>query len=210
MANNKKLGNHIVNFIPKLTFAIISFVFTFIVFVNSYELLANKDVPLGFSLSSLLIQDPINKAITEFATKPNSQFLNSNAKLGPLDTLEIPSLETRVQLEEARKINNLWYERPSFGEYIELNRDKFENAIDYLVYLSSGWRTIPEPEAIEIGTEIIITTKSGLSTTFQVVSRERLSSTSPLIVGKSERRQLILMIEDTASSSYYGYSLVTL
>lgn len=197
-------------FAAKILFALASFVFTAVVFANSYELLANKDIPLGFSLNPMEIQEPINKTISEFAVKPNSQFLNSNAKLGPLDTLDIPSLAIRLQLEEARKIEDLWYERPSLGEYVELNKDKYNNAIDYLVYTTASWRTIPDPEELEVGAEVTLTTKSGLATTFTVSSRELLSSSSSLIVGKSERRQLILMLEDTETSNYYGYSLVAL
>lgn len=210
MNRKQTLNRKITRSFPKLIFGIVSLFFTILVCANSYELIANKDIPFGFSLAAPKIQYPINRTIVEFANKPNSQFLNSNAKLGILDTLVFSNLSIRIQLEEARRIDSVWYERPSFGEYIELNRDKFNNAIDYLIYMTASWRTLPEPETIDVGSEVTLTTKSGLAETFQVASRDKISNNSPMIVAKSERRQVILMIEDPYSSSYYGYSLIAL
>lgn len=193
----------------KILFGVGSFIFTTIVFANSFELIANKDIPLGSSLAQMTIQESINKAVEEFDPKYNSKTLEGNAKLGPLDSLIIPSLRIFVYLEEARKVEDYWYQRPSIAQYIELNKDSYGNPVDYLIYSSRSWRSIPYVEEIEEGMEVSIVTKQGYTANFIVEDRKILPLNTSFIVNKSERRQVILMIEDTENSRYYGYSLIT-
>lgn len=189
-------------------FGITSFLFTVFVFLNTYELLANKDIPIANSLRKIAAQDVVNKEIKEFAIKQDSRSLNNNGKLGTLEYFEIPALGIRVQLEEARKIDGFWYQRSSLAHYIGLNKDETGNIVDYLIYTNKSWRTIPYVDEIEEGMEVKFYTSKGFNALFEVSEKQLLPLERSLIVNKSERRQILLLVEDSDTNKYYGYSLV--
>jgi hypothetical protein len=185
-----------------------SLAFTLLIFLNTYEVVANRDIPVANSMRKIEVQDVVRKVITEFDIKPDSRYLNTNSKLEALDYFEIPSLNNRVRLEESRKINNDFYQRLSLAHYIGLNKDDYGNTIDYLIYTDKSWRTIPFPENIEEGTEIKFYTQKGFMTQFVVTEKMILPFDRSFIVNKSESRQILLLIEDSQNQKYYGYSLV--
>lgn len=195
--------------IPKILFGLVSFLFTGFVFVNSYEIMANKDVLLGFSIRKMQSQDVINGVVREFEFKEDSRNLNANAKLGKLDYLEIPALNIQLQLEESRKVDNLWYQRLNLGHYIGLNEDDYGNPVDYLIYTNKSWRTIPYVEEIEEGMNISIFTSKGYEAEFIVDRRLVLSYEDAFVVSKSDKRQILLLVEDESNQVYYGYSLIS-
>lgn len=194
--------------ITKLLFGIFSALFTGYIFLNTYEVVANKDIPIAQSIRRFVAQDVINKEIREFSIKQDSRNLNNNARFEEPDYLEIPALGIRVHLEEARKIGDFWYQRPSLAHYIGLNKDDFGNTIDYLIYTDKSWRTIPYADEMEEGMQVRLFTRSGLGITFEIGERQILSLDRSLIVNKTENRQVILIVEDPDADKYYGYSLI--
>ncbi len=194
--------------IKKFVFGLFSFIFTSFVFLNTYEVVANQDIPVANSMRRVDVQSIINRVIREFEIKSDSRSLNTNSKLEALDYLEIPSLGTRVKLEEARKVDSQFYQRLSMAHYIGLNKDDFGNTIDYLIYTGKSWRTIPFPENIEEGTEIKIFTLKGFNSLFVVSEKMILPLDRSFIVNKSESRQILLLVEDPESQKYFGYSLI--
>ncbi len=197
------------SFMIKLVFGLCTFAFTVFVFANAYEEVANVDLPLGFSLRRYEAQKPVQKIIDEFSIKIDTRSLNDNARLGELDVLVIPELNIRLPLEEARIINGEYYQKVNFGQYVGLNSDDFGNTVDYLVYVDQSWRTIPLTEEIEDGMSILVYTKKGFQADFVVDSRSILSMDQSFIVSKSDRRQLILIVENPEINRYYGYSLIS-
>lgn len=196
------------SFFVKFLFGLISGIFTGYIFLNTYEVIANKDIPVAHAIRKIQTQEVINKEIKEFSIKQDSRNLNDNARFEEPDYLEIPALGVRVYLEEARKINGLWYQRPSLGHYIGLNKDDFGNTIDYLIYTDKSWRTIPFADEMEEGTQVRLSNRKGFSVTFEVGERQMLPLDRSFIVDKAENRQIILIIEDSEAQKYYGYSLI--
>lgn len=194
--------------IIKLIFGLISGIFTLYIFLNTYEVVANKDIPIAHSIRQIFTQDVINKEIKEFSIKQDSRNLNNNARFESPDYLEVPALGIRLHLEEARKVNGLWYQRPSLGHYIGLNKDDFGNTIDYLIYTDKSWRTIPFADEMEEGTQVRLSNRKGFGITFEVGERQILPFDRSFIIDKTENRQIILIIEDRESQKYYGYSLI--
>lgn len=196
------------SFFVKFLFGLISGIFTGYIFLNTYEVIANKDIPVAHAIRKIQTQEVINKEIKEFSIKQDSRNLNDNARFEEPDYLEIPALGVRVYLEEARKINGLWYQRPSLGHYIGLNKDDFGNTIDYLIYTDKSWRTIPFADEMEEGTQVRLSNRKGFSVTFEIGERQMLPLDRSFIVDKAENRQIILIIEDSEAQKYYGYSLI--
>lgn len=192
----------------KLFFGIFSALFTGYIFLNTYEVIANRDIPIAHSIRRVVAQDVINKEIREFSIKQDSRNLNNNARFEEPDYMEIPTLGIRVHLEEARRADDFWYQRPSLAHYIGLNKDDFGNTIDYLIYTDKSWRTIPYADEIEEGMQIRLSNRKGFSVTFEVGERQILPLDRAFIVDKAENCQIILIVEDPSAGKYYGYSLI--
>jgi hypothetical protein len=198
-------GKHL---LAKIAFASVTFVFTAFVFANTYEVVFNRDIAFADSIQKVTDQQVINDAISDFATKPTADTSARNASLEHMDHFEIPALKMHVKIEESRKVHGLWYERPSTAHDIGLNKDQYNTTVDYLLYTSKSWRTIPHPEQIEQGMEVRLYYGHGDVSSFTVAEKKVLTFDHSLLVSKSADRQLLLVVEDPGSGVYYGYSLV--
>lgn len=190
----------------KYVFALVSFVFTGFVFLNTYEVVWNKDVIIARSVQKVVAQQVIDTAVKDFAIKAGST--DDVGDLGGITALEIPSLKIRLRAEEARSIDGQWYQRPSMAHYIGLNKNKDGVPVDYLLYAGTSWRTLPAPDRIAEGTEVHLIDNHGGTSVFTVSEKKQLSLDRSLIVSKTESRQIVLIVEDPHSGMYYGYSLV--
>lgn len=194
--------------LPKLAFAGVTFLFTAFVFVNTYEVVFNRDVTFAQSVTKVPGQQVINSAVRDFATKISSEEPEVTTALDDLEQLEIPALQMQVKIEEARKVDGVWHQRPSVAHAVGLNKDQYGTTVDYLLYANKSWRTIPNPNQIEKGMEVQIHHSGGATSSFEVTEKKILPFTNSLLVSKSENRQILLVIEDASSSIYYGFSLV--
>lgn len=192
----------------KVLFAVITFGFTAFVFMNTYEVVFNRDIAFAQSVKEVAAQQVINSAVHDFASKSQSEDAESNPALENIDRIDIPALDIQVKIEESRKINNEWYARPSIAHYVGLNKNQFGVTVDYLLYTSKSWRTIPHPDQIEKGMEVRLSYGNGARSLFTVAEKKVLPFSDSLLVSKSEGRQILLIVEDGRNNVYYGYSLV--
>jgi hypothetical protein len=191
---------------PIVLLALVSLVFTAFVFLNTYEVVFNHDITGGVSIQKIAAQDVVNAIVKGFSAKQADTGVNYS-NLGRLQYFEIPDLHMRVSMEEARRINGKWYRRPSLAEYVGLNKGEKDVTVDYLIYTSRSWRTVPDPAQIEKGMQVKVFYQGG-NLTFKVAEKKILPLTSSLIVGKSEDRQMLLVVEDAPHGTYAGFSLV--
>lgn len=182
--------------------------FTVYIVINTWEILANTDLPIAHSVEKSNLDPIINYITSDFGTKLDTRYIDSNAKLDELAYLEIPALKTRLYLEEARKINNHWYIRPTLGGYIGLNTDTRGNTIDYLIYTKKSWALIPYTDELELGTAVTLFTKKGYKTNFEISEKHIKKYEEKNVIAKSDKRQLVLLIDDADNRLYYVYSLV--
>jgi hypothetical protein len=192
--------------LPMVGLAAVSAAFTVFVFLNTYEVVFNKDIPGGVSVQKDAEQSVLNDIVHGFAAKEAAN-AGTYSNLGQLQYFEIPDLHMRVTLEEARKINGQWYRRPSLAEYAGLNKDSSNVTIDYLIYTSQSWRTVPDALQIETGMQVRLFYKGGVSD-FKVAEKKVLPQDSALLVGKAQGRQIVLVVENPANKTYVGFSLV--
>lgn len=195
-------------FVAKIfVFGLLSLLFTVFVLINTYEVIFNRDIPFAYAVRKIDTQDVVNKEIKEFDVRRDNRAIGNAAALGDLEYLEIPSLKIRVSLEEARKIGNLWYQRPNVAHYVGLNKDHLGNIVDYLIYTDRSWRTLPYTNELGEGTEIKIHTTKGFSTSFVVSEKAVSPLEKSFIVNKTDNRQIVLIVDDPTIKGYYGYSL---
>lgn len=193
----------------KLLFAGLSVAFTAFVFMNTYEVVFNRDIVLASSVRKVTIQQQIKDIIQQFDIQSAARAgASSHAEYSKLQSLQIPALESTLYLEEKRVIDGQWYARPNLGHVVGLNKDERGITVDFLIYAISGWRSLPAPNQIETGMDINLLHNGRQLSAFKVAEKKVLPLTSAFVAGKSDKRQIILLIEDPGNRVYYGFSLV--
>lgn len=145
----------------------------------------------------------------EFIVTTSSRVISVSAKIDTLDHLAIPDFRSVIRIEEARKIEGAWFYRPSMIHQIALNKDEQGNDVDYLLYTVKSWKSVPYPEEIEVGMEMTLFTTKGTPIPIEVVERQVVKSKNSLLLRKTEKRQIILVVEDTKQNLVYGFSLTS-
>lgn len=191
----------------KILLLLLSIIFTAFAFVNTYEVIFNKDVAFANSIRPISAQEQINAIVKQFDLKPEAGRERHNTQYTGLGRLHFPSLESNVYLEEKRLVDGQWYVRPSLAHYIGLNKDNFDVTVDYLIYMQAGWQTLPNPDLLEKGMEVRLFHDGNTATTFKIVEKKVLPLQTTFVAGKSEDRQIVLFIEDPGKKLYYGFSL---
>ncbi len=184
----------------------LSAVLTLFVILNSWEVLSNIDIPYINSVKKLELQKPINSIIGFSNDSGNRKvFSDDTPSIGDLDYLFIPSTGDRVFIGRERLIDNQWSYRPNNIHYHILNYDDKGLEGDYLMYTTKSWRTIPNPEQIQVGDSINLFSTIGRSYDFVIFERKILSYDDLVVPEASEKRQLIILIEDSENDIYYSF-----
>lgn len=196
------------HFFQKLLFAVIAFGFTAFVFLNTYEVVFNRDVAFAQSIQPFGTQQVLDTVAKDFDIPITSENSETLPALEGIDRIEVPALKIQVKLEEARRIDGQWYQRPSALHYAGLNKNQFGITVDYLLYTTKSWRTVPAPERLEPGMTVELYYGSGAVSSFEIAEKKVQTYDKSLLVSKSEDRQLLLVVDDTSNHAYFGYSLV--
>ncbi len=194
-------------FLIKATVFLMTFGFTAFIFANTYEVVFNRDIAFANSIRPSANRVALDGVVKDFESRISSNSTDTVPALSNINRLEIPALDIQLEVEEARQIDSDWYARPSTAHYVGLNKNKYGVNVDYLMYVIESWRTFQTPEQIEQGMEVILSYGSGASTVLEVTEKKLLPLDRSLLIGKSENRQILLLIEDQVEAVYYGFSL---
>jgi len=183
-----------------------SFSLTVFVILNSWEVTSNIDLPIIDSVKQLELQDPIN-SIIQFSEDSNNRkvFSTDTPSIGDLDYLQISSTGDRVFIGRERFIDGKWSYRPNNIHYHILNYDDKGLEGDYLMYTSKSWRTIPEPELVQVGDTITIFGVNGRSYDFVIFEKKVLRYDDLIVPEASDRRQITILVEDSQNDVYYTF-----
>jgi hypothetical protein len=192
---------------PQFLLAFASLALTAFAFLNTYEVVFNKDIAFADSIHKITAQDQIRAIVDQFNLKPEAGRALSNSAYRNLEQIQIPSLGANLYLEEERLINGNWYARPSMGHVVPLNKDDHGVTIDYLIYSIASWRSLPAPNQIEEGMTVNLFHDGRAVSTFKVAEKQALPLDKTFVASKSDKRQIILFIEDPEHAVYYGFSL---
>jgi len=194
-------------FLQKILLASLSLGVTAFVFLNTYEVVFNDDIALASSLRKFNAEEPVEAIITDFDIKPENDTETHDAAYNKLQSIQIPALSSTLYLEEKRVIHNSLYQRPSLGHYIGLNKDSSGVTVDYLIYTDESWQTIPNADQIEEGMDVRLLHDGFAQAMFSVKEKKFLPDNSTFVPSKSEKRQIVLIIESKTKGMYYAYSL---
>lgn len=192
----------------KILLVVISLGFTAYVFMNTYEVVFNKDIVVANSISKFGAQDEINATVQQFDIKPDANQQTYNAVYDHLQYLQFPALSSNLYLEDKRVIDGKWYVRPNLAQYAGLDKDVHGVTTDYLIYTNSSWRTLPSPNQIEVGMDVNLFHDSHQAAGYTVAEKQVMPLNSIYVPSKSSKRQIVLIIEDSRNGVYYGFSLV--
>lgn len=193
--------------LPKLLLALFSLALMGFIFMNTYEVVFNKDIVVANSVKKFAAQDQIQAIISQFNIKPDADEKH-NAAYNKLSYIQIPAISSNLYLEEQRLIKGSWYYRPNLGHYISLNKDADNVTIDYLIYAEKSWQTLPDPNQIEQGMDVKLFHDGHNMSLFKVDEKQVLPLDTTFVASKSENRQIILLVEDADRHVYYAFSLV--
>lgn len=193
--------------LPKALLAVLTIAFTAFVFMNTYEVVFNKDIVVANSVRRFSNQEEIRDVIAQFNIKPDADEKH-NAAYGRLAYLQFPAISSNLWLEERRVINSSWYYRPNLGHYIGLDKDSSNVTVDYLIYAEQSWQTLPDPNQVEVGMDVKLFHDGHNMSLFTVQEKQVLPMQTAFIPSKSRNRQIILLIEDAHKQIYYAFSLV--
>jgi hypothetical protein len=194
--------------LAKVLLATMSLAFTAFVFMNTYEVVFNKDIVIADSIRKVAMQDQINTVIDQFNIKPEEGRQSNNAEYSKLQYIQIPALNSNLYLEEKRNIKGTWYARPNLGHIVGLNKDNNGVIVDYMIYAVSSWQTLSSPNQIEVGMDVKLLHDGHKLSMFKVDEKKVLPLQSSFVAGKTKNRQIVLLIEDPKNGVYYGFSLV--
>ncbi len=194
--------------LAKLLLLSVSLGFTVFVFMNTYEVVFNKDIPIADSVQKMAAQAPIAAIVKQFDILPDQSQGERNAEYAHLQYIQLPAIKSTLNLEEKRVIDGQWYARPNLGHYVGLDKDDHNITIDYLIYAISSWRTLPSPNQIDIGMDVDVFHDNGQQANYKVAEKKVLPLGTNFVASKSDTRQIVLLVEDPGAGTYYGFSLV--
>jgi hypothetical protein len=195
------------NTLPKFLLAGVSLFFTAYAFLNTYEVVFNKDIAVANSIHAAVAQGAINATIEQFDIKPEADPDQTNSVYKKLNRVMIPALDSNLYLEEKRVVNHQYYIHPSMGHVIGLNKDDEGVTVDYLIYTERSWRTFPTPNQIEQGMEVRVFHDGNNLSLFKVAEKKVLPMDAVFVPSKSDKRQIVLLVEDPKNNVYYAFSL---
>lgn len=183
---------------------------TVFVFLNSFEIVFNRNVSFVGALERFR-----SKGTIESVLKKNS----SNAVLSNYEkdwigdfgipkTLKVPTFGSRLPLSGSLFLSGEWLVRSGNGHFLIMGPGKNGNVGDIIIYSRSGWRTISSPERLSIGDNIFLETDTDWRYMFRVASKGSLRLDQPFVKSDTDLGSLILLIEDESRGVVFAFECI--
>lgn len=183
---------------------------TVFVFLNSFEILFNRDISFVDALEKFRSKDMIEGVLK----KDSSEAVLSNYEkswigdFGIPKTLKIPVFSSRLPLSKAIFLSGEWLVRSGNGHFLITGPGKNGNIGDVIIYSQSGWRTIFSPERLSIGDNIFLETDADWRYMFRVVNKGSLYPNQPFVKSDNDIGSLILFAEDESRSVVFAFECI--
>lgn len=200
-----KFIHNVAGFAARTGIAVAFFLITVFILINTYEVAFTQDIPFAQSLVKMQMQQPIDTVINYYRNGGPKEFSQRPPNLGTLDYLYIPSTNVRVYLSRERRIGNDWYQRPNNAHYLSLNTDLNGITGDYLIYTNKSWRTLPNPDDLEVGDKMSLISTRSNQEDYIVQEKFVLKYADKFIAEDSQSGQIIFLVEDSKNDTYYAY-----
>ena len=168
----------------------ISAIITVYLFLNSLEVLANRDLPYisalvpmrnNLLLEQLSHQVQVNPNLVKTLHRPLVlRFKNPSAKLELLPEI---------------KINHQYLARTNKGHYLVLNEHPESGIGNTAIYLIKSWRTIPHPDTIHEDSRLFLETEHYINM-YKVIEISLVPDQELYLLDTLEKPYLLLIIQD--------------
>jgi len=176
------------------------------VFLNSFEVLLNRDIPFIHAIDRIHSGETMRSIVgddTRDVLDKKSQEAVGN--FGLPKTLKIPTLGSRLPLMDAIFVDGQWLSRSNSGHYLITSAGKNGNIGNVVVYTRVGWRTISAPENIKIGDNIFLDTDTDWRYMFRVDNKSALQFGQPFVKSETSFGSLIFLVEDDARKADFVF-----
>lgn len=174
---------------------------TLFIFLNSYELAFNYDLPYIGSIK------PISLGHFQ-ASLDNPQEIiqltrnhSREGTYGRPVQLRFSSPVKRLPLAPAIRTDSTWLVWSNTGYFLFLSPPKDGRGGDLLIYLNRHWRTIRHPDQIHTGDNLFVDTDRGWRYMFRVQTIDHLQAESQYVVPDSAKPVLTVDIADPDGGS---------
>jgi len=190
-----KIKNYLISLkkgVSCLAFFAIPLGATLFIYSNSLETIFQEDF-----LPTNAINHFAEKSdyLADFDTRDLTPNLNGNpvGDYGKPLVLSIPKINRRLEIVPAITSYNTLLNRPNNAHFLTLTE---ENSVKIVaLYLTQSWRTIPNPEAIQPGTNLYIDTNRAWRYVFEVEEVLKINLDT-YFAPKLDTTQLLLIIKD--------------
>lgn len=195
----KKIGSNIKKHWRKVFPMALSLGITLFIFINSYELAFNKDLPYFEAL------EPVNLDVIEQSYEI-SPYLDTKTfndrEFGVPISLRISGGKARSQLASSIFENGTWLARLNAGHVttFTIPGDESEND-NLLIYMNSGVRTIEDINEVMPTDHVFVDTIDGWRYIFRVSDIQSLAFDRPYVVEKVRSPKLVIVIQDSATKT---------
>jgi hypothetical protein len=169
----------------------LSFALTVFIFLNSYEVVFNKDLPYisavkTVNLDSIQASYPLSPQIDSptFDTKT----------FGDPISLKVSGGKAKVSLVPAIFNDNKWLARSNAGQITSFTINGFSDNL--FVYMREDVRTIQTVRQVRPGDNMQMDTVDGFRYLFRVSDVQTIGTNSPFILQKTQKPQIFIVIQD--------------
>lgn len=180
------------------------------VFLNSFEIVFNRDISLVGALERFESKETIESVLKK---NSNEAILSNYEKnwigdFGIPKTLKIPVFSSRLPLSGALLSSGEWLVRSGSGHFLIAGPGRSGNVGDVVVYSRSGWRTISSPERLSLGDNIFLETDADWRYMFRVVNKGSLYPNQPFVKSDNDMGSLVFLVEDEPRGVVFVFECV--
>lgn len=175
----------------------ISAVITLYLFLNSYEVMFNTDIPHVKALAPVSDQQIIDQLAQNQAVDVDTIKQVHNPRV-----LRIKNPSAKLELLPAIQQSTQRLMRTNKGHYIVLQEHPESGIGNTVIYLAKGWRTIPHPELIQENSRLFLETDHYVNM-YKVIEVSRNPFGEYYLVDPLEKPYLLLVIQDQPQQVNY-------
>ncbi len=169
----------------------LSLALTVFIFLNSYEVVFNKDLPYISAVRSVNLESidrdyPLAHQI-DAPTFDTKQF-------GTPISLKVSGGKAKVSLVPAIFNNGKWLARSNTGQVTSFTVNKFSDNL--FVYMREDVRTIQSVRTMRPGDNMQMDTTTGFRYIFRVSDVQTIDVSSPFILQDTQKPQIFIVIQD--------------
>ena len=170
----------------------ISLAITGFVFINSYEIAFNKDLPYVGALKAVDL-NIVEQAYDIDPALDNETF--SATQFGIPIGLRISGEKGKIQLAPAIRADGEWLTRSSTGHTASFTTGE-DTQDNMLVYMNRNVRTLQTVGEVVAGDHIFVDTLDGYRFIFRISDIQTVDSNRPYVIESNNAAKLVVIIQD--------------